>query len=84
LHICGKAAFLACYYVFANNSFDYLIAIFLRRYPPFYDNEPLGIYKKIINGVIEFPKFFDIKAKDIIRKLLNPDLHLRMGVKDVI
>lgn len=55
----------------------------LSGYPPFYDNEPIGIYKKIIAGIIEFPKFFDIKAKDLIRKLLNPELTLRLGVKDV-
>mmetsp|Transcript_13469 Transcript_13469/g.1977 ORF Transcript_13469/g.1977 Transcript_13469/m.1977 type:complete len:88 (+) Transcript_13469:143-406(+) len=54
----------------------------LSGYPPFYDNEPIGIYKKIIAGIIEFPKFFDIKAKDLIRKLLNPELTLRLGVKD--
>ena len=54
------------------------------RYPPFYDNEPIGIYRKIINGVIEFPRFFDVKSKDVIRKLLNPDLNLRLGVMDVI
>jgi hypothetical protein len=55
----------------------------LLRYPPFYDNEPIGIYKKIIAGIIEFPKFFDKKAKDLIRKLLNPELHYRLGVSDV-
>lgn len=54
----------------------------LSGYPPFYDNEPVGIYKKIIAGIIEFPRFFDIKAKDVIRKLLNPELEFRLGVKD--
>ena len=34
--------------------------------------------------MIEFPKFFDIKIKDLIRKLLNPDLNVRLGVTDVI
>ncbi len=55
----------------------------LSGYPPFYDNEPIGIYKKIIAGIIEFPRFFELKAKDLIRKLLNPELTLRLGVKDV-
>lgn len=54
----------------------------LSRYPPFYDNEPIGIYKKIIAGIIEFPRFFSNKAKDVIRKLLNPDLNYRLGVQD--
>ncbi len=55
----------------------------IKSYPPFYDNEPIGIYKKILAGIIEFPRFFDIKVKDLIRKLLNPDLHFRLGVNDV-
>lgn len=33
--------------------------------------------------MIEFPKFFELKAKDLIRKLLNPDINLRLGVSDV-
>jgi protein kinase A/protein kinase X len=32
--------------------------------------------------VIEFPKFLHVRAKDIIRKLLNPDVSKRMGVDD--
>lgn len=56
----------------------------LNSYPPFYDNEPIGIYKKIVAGIIEFPRFFDVKAKDVIRKLLNPDINFRLGCEDVI
>lgn len=59
-----------------------LIFEMLSGHPPFYDNDPMGIYRKILNSVIEFPKFFDVKAKDIIRKLLNPEIDYRMGVKD--
>ena len=64
-------------------AYGILIFEMLSGYPPFYDNEPIGIYKKIIQGIIEFPRFFDIKAKDVIRKLLNPELTLRLGVNDV-
>ncbi len=53
------------------------------RHPPFYDVEPTNIYKKILKGVIEFPKFLHVRAKDIIRKLLNPDVSKRIGVDDV-
>lgn len=59
-----------------------LVFEMLSGYPPFYDNEPVGIYKKIIAGIIEFPRFFDVKAKDLIRKLLNPEITLRLGVND--
>ena len=60
-----------------------LIFEMLSGYPPFYDNEPIGIYKRILSGVIEFPKFFSVYAKDLIRKLLNPELSKRLGVTDV-
>lgn len=52
-------------------------------HPPFYDIEPTNIYKKILNGVIEFPKFLHVRAKDVIRKLLNSDVNKRLGVEDV-
>ncbi|CAK80602.1 unnamed protein product (macronuclear) [Paramecium tetraurelia] len=45
-------------------------------------NEPIGIYKKILSGLIEFPKFFDNKVKDLIRKLLNPEIQSRLGFND--
>jgi protein kinase A/protein kinase X len=54
-----------------------------KRHPPFYDIEPTNIYKKILNGVIEFPKFLHVRAKDVIRKLLNSDVNKRLGVEDV-
>lgn len=60
-----------------------LIFEMLSGHPPFYDNEPVGIYKKIINGIIEFPKFFSLRAKDVIRKLLNPTIEYRLGCQDV-
>lgn len=36
-----------------------------------------------MKGIIEFPKFLSVRSKDIIRKLLNPDVTKRLGVKDV-
>lgn len=39
-------------------SFGILIFEMLAGYPPFYDSKPVGIYKKILNGVIEFPEYF--------------------------
>lgn len=61
----------------------YSCLIISNRYPPFYDNEPIGIYKKILSGLIEFPKFFDSKVRDLIKKLLNPEHTYRLGVHDV-
>lgn len=55
----------------------------LIRYPPFYDKKPVGIYKKILSAVIEFPQFLERKEKDIIRLLLNPNYKYRLGCSDV-
>lgn len=33
--------------------------------------------------MIEFPKFLHVRAKDVIRKLLNSDVNKRLGVEDV-
>jgi len=46
--------------------------------------KPLGIYQKILKGIIEFPAFLSVRAKDLIRKLLNPEVKYRIGVSDVI
>jgi hypothetical protein len=45
--------------------------------------KPLGIYQKILKGVIEFPSFLSLRSKDLIRKLLNPEVKYRLGVNDV-
>jgi len=49
------------------------------RYPPFWDDNPSGIYEKILNGRIFFPTHFKTDAKDIIRKLLTADCGRRLG-----
>nr|CCA19967.1 cAMPdependent protein kinase catalytic subunit putat [Albugo laibachii Nc14] len=56
-----------------------LIYEMLAGYPPFYDENPFGIYQKILNGKIEFPKHMDSKAKDLIKKLLSHDRTKRLG-----
>ena len=53
-------------------------------YPPFYDKKTSGIYDKILKGVIELPSFLTLEAKDVIRKLLNPDFNDRLGCSDVL
>eukprot|EP00966_Prymnesium_polylepis_P065656 1523395-Prymnesium_polylepis.2 len=51
----------------------------LAGYPPFYDEDPLGIYQKILEGKIKFPWHFDRHSKDLIKKLLSADLTKRLG-----
>mmetsp|Transcript_38462 Transcript_38462/g.76251 ORF Transcript_38462/g.76251 Transcript_38462/m.76251 type:complete len:321 (-) Transcript_38462:252-1214(-) len=48
-------------------------------YPPFVDEDPMGIYQKILSGKIVFPKLFDKQAKALVKKLLTADLGKRFG-----
>lgn len=56
-----------------------LIYEMLAGYPPFYDENPFGIYQKILAGRIEFPRHFDNGAKELIKKLLTADRTKRFG-----
>ncbi|XP_022589857.2 cAMP-dependent protein kinase catalytic subunit PRKX [Cyclospora cayetanensis] len=47
--------------------------------PPFVDDTPLGIYKKIIAGKIEFPPLFDCAAKSLVKRLLIHEPNKRYG-----
>jgi len=51
----------------------------LAGYPPFYDENPFGIYQKVLAGRIDFPRHFDVKAKDLIKRLLTHDRAKRIG-----
>lgn len=48
-------------------------------YPPFYDENPFGIYEKILSGKIEWPRHIDPSAKDLVKKLLTNDRTKRLG-----
>jgi serine/threonine protein kinase len=56
-----------------------LIYEMLAGYPPFFDNNPFGIYEKILLGKVRFPSHFDTVEKDLIQKLLVKDRALRLG-----
>lgn len=56
-----------------------LIFEMLAGFPPFYDENPFGIYQKILAGKIEFPRHFDPYAKDLVKKLLTADRTKRYG-----
>ena len=47
--------------------------------PPFCDDDPMGIYQKILAGKIAWPKFMDKNAKSLIKNLLVADLSKRYG-----
>ena len=55
---------------------------------PFNDDEPMGIYKKILKGKVKFPSNFNNYAQSLIKHLLKIDLserygNLKKGVLDI-
>lgn len=69
-------------------AFGVLIYEMLAGYPPFYDEDPMGTYQKILSGKLQFPGHFSRNAKDLVRRLLQADLTKRIGclkggIKDI-
>ena len=60
-----------------------LIFEMLAGYPPFYDDNPLGIYQKIMDGYYEFPPHVEPKARDLIKSFLCADRNVRLGCSKV-
>lgn len=56
-----------------------LIYEMLAGFPPFFDENPFGIYQKILTGRIDFPKEFEKNSKSLIKGLLNADRTKRLG-----
>jgi|ERR1712137_61836 len=56
-----------------------LIFEMLAGYPPFFDENPFGIYEKILLGRIPFPSHIDASSRDLIKKLLTHDRTRRFG-----
>jgi len=56
-----------------------LIFEMIAGYPPFYDDTPFGIYQKVLAGRIDFPKNFDARARDLVKRLLTHDRAKRYG-----
>ena len=51
----------------------------LAGYPPFQDDDPMNIYRKIINTKPKYPDGFDSKCKSLVKHLLRRDLSKRFG-----
>jgi len=57
-----------------------LIYEMLASYPPFYDEDPMKSYSKIVSGVVNYPAHFSKDAIDLISKLLHLKPTKRLGV----
>jgi len=56
-----------------------LIFEMLAGYPPFCGDSPFGTYQLVLQGKIEFPRHIDVKAKDLIKRLVVSDRSKRYG-----
>jgi serine/threonine protein kinase len=56
-----------------------LIYEMLAGFPPFFDDNPFGIYEKILACKLEWPRSIDPIAKDLVKKLLVADRTKRLG-----
>ncbi|XP_070173726.1 cAMP-dependent protein kinase catalytic subunit PRKX-like [Littorina saxatilis] len=85
--LCGTPEYLSPEIILSkghNKAVDWwslgvLIFEMLVGYPPFYADNPFGIYEKILAGKVEWPKIIDLVAKDLIKKLLVQDRTRRLG-----
>lgn len=75
--VCGSAL---QYSHFLHQCTKFTFGISLCSYPPFYDEDQMKTYAKIMHGAINFPKHFSKQAQDLISNLLHMKPTKRLGV----
>jgi len=94
--LCGTPEYLAPEIILSkgyNKAVDWwalgvLIYEMAAGYPPFFADQPIQIYEKIVSGKVRFPSHFSVDIKDLLRNLLQVDLtkrfgNLKNGVQDI-
>jgi len=86
--LCGTPDYLAPEVVSGighNQAVDWwtlgiLIYEMISSYPPFYDDDPMQTYTKIMHGNIHYPRHFSRNVIDLIKRLLRSKPTKRLGV----
>jgi protein kinase A len=94
--LCGTPEYLAPEIILSkgyNKAVDWwalgvLIYEMAAGYPPFFADQPIQIYEKIVSGKVKFPSHFSTELKDLLKNLLQVDLtkrygNLKNGVADI-
>ncbi|KAA8585206.1 hypothetical protein FQN60_003900 [Etheostoma spectabile] len=88
--LCGTPEYLAPEIILTVDwwALGVLIYEMAAGYPPFFADQPIQIYEKIVSGKVRFPSHFSSDLKDLLRNLLQVDLtkrfgNLRNGVNDI-
>lgn len=86
--LCGTPEYLAPELILSKGygfsvdwwSFGVLLYEMNAGYPPFYANEPMKTYEKIVSGKYRCPSGFSADLRDLIRNVLQVDISKRFGV----
>ncbi|XP_049706408.2 cAMP-dependent protein kinase catalytic subunit alpha-like [Helicoverpa armigera] len=86
--LCGTPEYLAPELILSKGygfsvdwwSFGVLLYEMNAGYPPFYANEPMKTYEKIVGGKYRCPSSFSSDLRDLIRNILQVDITHRFGV----
>lgn len=85
--LCGTPEYLAPEIILSrgyNKAVDWwalgvIIYEMTAGYPPFFAENPIQIYEKIVSGHLRFPSHFSVNLKDLLKNLLQVDLTKRVG-----
>ncbi|XP_035231453.1 cAMP-dependent protein kinase catalytic subunit alpha-like isoform X1 [Stegodyphus dumicola] len=94
--LCGTPEYLAPEVILSKGynkavdwwAFGVLVYEMAAGYPPFYADQPIQIYERIVSGKVRYPSHFTPELKDLLRNLLQVDLtkrygNLKNGVADI-